>query len=46
MQLLITDTVLKRSINFNDVEDMVAAAFDGSQYQNIEKLIDNFEDSV
>lgn len=41
-QQLIQDTLLRPSINFNDVENMIAA-FESSSSRNKEKWIDCFE---
>lgn len=45
VQLLFLDTLLKPSINFNDIENMIAV-FNNSSHQNIQNWIDNFEDII
>lgn len=43
--LLVPDYVLKLSINFTEIGNMIAP-FEGNSFQNIDTRIENFEDLV
>lgn len=44
-QLLIQDTLLKFTANFNDIENIIVT-YDDKPFQNDEKWIENFDDVI